>query len=155
MLAQDVKYNYVPGTDFSKFHTYQWVPLSTAHPDQIVDKQIKQDIDSQLAAKGLTPTTTNPDLQVGYQIGIDKEKQWDAWGMGGGPRWGGTTTATSSTVNIGTLAIDFFDPAAKELVWRGQGTKTIDPSGKPEKNAERLQKSIAKILKNFPPSAKK
>ena len=26
-LAQDVTYNAMPGTDFSKFKTYKWVPL--------------------------------------------------------------------------------------------------------------------------------
>ena len=24
-IAQDVKYNSMPGTDFSKFHTYKWI----------------------------------------------------------------------------------------------------------------------------------
>lgn len=67
---------------------------------------------------------------------------------------GGVGSATQSTINVGTLGIDFFDPATKSLVWRGQGTKTIDPSGNAQKNMERLQKSIAKILKNFPPGKK-
>jgi hypothetical protein len=39
----------------------------------------------------------------------------------------GMQTMTTSTVNIGTLVIDLYDPARKMLVWRGQGTKTLDP----------------------------
>jgi len=152
VLAQDVKYNYDFGTDFSKYHTYQWVNLPTAHPSQLMDQQIREAIDAQLAAKGFTKVASNPDLQVGYQIAVEQERQWNAWGMRG---FGGFGSATSSTINIGTLGIDFFDPAAKSLVWRGQGTKTIDPSGNPEKNWERLQKSIGKILQHFPPIAKK
>jgi hypothetical protein len=152
-LAQDVKYNFDPGVNFAKYHTYQWVALSTLHPDQLVDRQIKEDIGAQLAAKGLTPATSNPDIQVGYQISVDKERQWDAWG-GGGLRFGGVGQATSSTISIGTLGIDFFDPATKNLVWRGEGTKTIDPGGNAQKNQEKMQKSIAKILKNFPPNKK-
>jgi hypothetical protein len=37
---------------------------------------------------------------------------------------------------------------------RGIGTKTLDPSGNPKKNWERLEKAIAKILKQFPPDKK-
>jgi hypothetical protein len=154
VMAQDVRYNFDSGTDFSKYHTYEWVTLSSnAHPNQLVDRQIKEAIEAQLAAKGLTPATGTPDIQVGYQIALDKERQWNTWG--GGLGWGGMGEATSSTINIGTLGIDFFDPARKLLVWRGEGTKTLDPSGNPQKNQERLQKAIAKILKNFPPPVKK
>jgi hypothetical protein len=154
VLAQEVKYNFDPSVDFSKYHTYQWVSLSTAHPDQLVDRQIKSAVDAQLAAKGLTQTNSNPDLQVAYQVAVNQEKQWNGWGMGRG-FGGGMGTATSSTIKVGTLGIDFFDPATKNLVWRGLGTKTIDPSGNPEKNMQRMQKAIAKILKNFPPKSRK
>jgi hypothetical protein len=152
LLAQDVKYNYDPSVNFANYHTYQWVSLPTAHPDQLVDRQIKADIDGQLAAKGFTQTTEKPDLQLAYQIAVDQERQWNAWG--GGVRFGGMGQATSSTINIGTLGIDFFDPATKNLIWRGLGTKSIDPSGNPQKNMTRMQKAIAKILKSFPPGTK-
>ena len=58
--AQDVRTNYMPGTDFSKFHTYAWVndvqgvPAVGGHPDQILDAQVKEAIDSQMVAKGFT-----------------------------------------------------------------------------------------------------
>jgi len=155
LTAQDVKYNFDPSVNFSKYHTYQWVSLPTVHPDQRIDQQIRGDIDAQLAEKGLTPVTTGmPDIQVGYQIAVNQEKQWNAWGSGA-RIGGGFGTATQSTLNVGTLGIDFFDPATKSLVWRGQGEKTIDPSSNPQKNQERMQKAIAKILKNFPPKEKK
>jgi hypothetical protein len=60
-------------------------------------------------------------------------------------------TVTSSTIDVGTLVIDMYDVAAQKQVWRGDATKTIDPSKNPEKNQERLQKGIAKLLKHFPP----
>jgi Domain of unknown function (DUF4136) len=155
VLAQSVKYDFATGVNFSKYHTYQFVALSNAYPDPLVNSQIKQAIEVALDAKGLTPAASNPDIQVGYQLSIDHERQWDAWGMGGGLRFGGNATATSSTISIGTLAIDFFDPSTKMLVWRGEGTKTLDPSSNPEKNLQRMQKAITKILKNFPPQPKK
>jgi hypothetical protein len=152
-FAQDVKYNFMPGTDFSKYHTYKWVNIEGGtHPNQIMDAEIKQAVDAQLATKGLTKTTDEKaDLYVGYQIAVDQEKQWNAYGMGGGLRWGGMGSATSSTINVGTLVIDMYDPTTKQLVWTGNATKTIDPSSNQEKNQKNLNKSMQKLLKNYPP----
>ena len=168
-FAQDVRYNFASGTDFAKYKTYKWVQIKDAQsPDQIVDSQIKSVIDEQLASKGLTKTEDETaDLYVGYQVAVDKEKQWDSYSMGGGPGWGwgggyrgygayggGTTTTTSSTLYVGTLGLDFYDRAAKQLVWRGRATKTIDPKAKPEKREKNLGKAVAKLLKKYPPPAK-
>jgi hypothetical protein len=152
--AQDVRYNFVPGTNFAQYKTYKWIDIpGGAHPNQIVDGQIKQAVDSQLAMKGLTKSNDdNADLYVGYQIAVDQEKQWNAFGGGLGWRLGGgMASATSSTINIGSLVLDIYDSKAKQLVWTGTATHTIDPSKNPEKNMEHIQKGMAKLLKNFPP----
>jgi hypothetical protein len=152
--AQDVTTNAMPGTDFSKYHTYKWVTIEGAtQPNQIMDTQIKSSIDSQLAAKGLTKTDSDKaDLFVGYQVSLDQEKQWNAYGMGGGPRWGGGMgTATSSTISIGTLVLDMYDPSTKKLVWTGRATKTLDPGNNQEKKQKNLDKAMQKLLKNYPP----
>ena len=154
-IAQDVKYNFMPGTDFSKYHTYKWVDIEGgAHPNQIMDAEIKQAVDTQLTTKGLTKTTDDKaDLYVGYQVAVDQEKQWNAYGMGGGVRFGGMGSATSSTINVGTLVVDMYDPGTKQLVWTGNATKTIDPSSNQEKNQKNLNKAMAKLLKNYPPKS--
>ncbi len=155
--AQDVTSNSMPGVDFSKYHTYKWVTIEGAtQPNQIVDAQIKQSVDSQLATKGLTKTDTDKaDLYIGYQASIDQEKQWNAYGMGGGVRWGGgMATAQQSTISTGTLALDMYDPSTKQLVWTGRATKTLDPGANQEKKQKNLDKAMAKLLKNFPPKQK-
>ena len=152
--AQDVTTNAMPGTDFSKYHTYKWVTIEGAsHPNQIVDAQIKASIESQLGAKGLTETDSDKaDLYIGYQVSVSQQKQWNAYGTGGGLRWGGgMATATSSTINIGTLVLDMYDPSTKQLVWTGRATKTIDPNNSQEKKQKNLDKAMQKLLKNFPP----
>jgi hypothetical protein len=167
--AQDVRTNYMPGTDFSKYHTYAWVdevkgvPRVGGQPDQILDTQVKQAVDSQMAAKGLTKVTDDgkPDLLLGYQLAIDREKQINGFGSGwggyGGGPWGGglnSFSATTSTINIGTFVLGMYDPAAKKLIWIGAAQRTIDPSKKQEKNQERLNKGAQKLLKDFPPGRK-
>ena len=173
--AQDVRTNYMPGTDWSKYRTYAWVdevqgvPGVGGHPDQILDTQVKQAIDSQMTAKGLTKLAdgAKPDLLVGYQLMIDREKQingfgdswggWGAWGGGWGPWSGGfgTFSADTSTNYVGTFVVGMYDLAAKKLVWIGGAQHAIEPSKKPEKNQERLNKGAQKLLKDFPPRRSK
>ncbi|MGA8306254.1 MAG: DUF4136 domain-containing protein [Candidatus Acidiferrales bacterium] len=152
--AQDVTSNSMPGTDFTKYHTYKWVAVEGAsHPNQIVDTQIKASIDSQLGAKGLTKTNSDKaDLYIDYQVSVNQQKQWNAYGTGMGFRFGGgMATATSSTIDIGTLVLDMYDPASKQLVWSGRATKTIDPNNSQEKKQKNLDKAMQKLLKNYPP----
>ena len=64
-------------------------------------------------------------------------------------------TATSSTIQNGTLVVDMYDPTSKQLVWSGQATKTLNPSGNQQKDMKRLDSAMKKLLKNFPPPTKK
>jgi hypothetical protein len=152
-LAQDVHFDYDRSANFSAYKTYQWVDArGGAAPNQLMDQNIKRAIDAQLVLKGLQRVESGGDLQVAYQAAIDQEKQFDGWGSG--PRWWGTTRVTSYTIDIGKLVVDFFDPAKKQLVWRGTAAKTLDIKKDPEKNYQNLQKAMAKLFKSFPPSAK-
>lgn len=158
--AQDVMVNYVPGTDFSKYKTCKWVEIQGAEkPDQIIDTQIKQAIDKALAASGLTKATGDKaDLYVAYQIAYTKEQQWNTYNVGGPYAWrygGGSGQATSTTITIGTVALDMYDPAAKELVWKGQASKTLSNEKDPAKRQKNIDKAMAKLLKDFPPKPKK
>jgi hypothetical protein len=156
MAAQDIKTNYMPGTDFSKYHTYKWVSIdNTEQVDPIVVQQIKDAIDSQLTSKGMTKTEADTaDMYVGIQTSIQQQQQWNAYGMGGGWRFGGgMASATSSTLQIGTLGVDFYDPTTKQLIWRGQATKTLNPSKNAQTNQNRVNQAVAKLLKSFPPKA--
>lgn len=150
--AQDVRTNYMPGVDFSKYKTYRWGAVGGgSHTNQIVDAEIKSAVDSQLAAKNLTKIDSgNADLVVMYQAAVDKERQWSSFG-GGGFRWGGLGTATSSTISVGTIVVDFYDPAAKELVWQGHATKALNANSSQEKSQKNLDKAMKKLLKDFPP----
>jgi hypothetical protein len=159
-LAQDVNVNYVPGTDFSGYKSYKWVEIQGAEkPDQILDTQIKQAIDKALAAKGFTKAPGDTaDLAIGYQVALTQQQQWNTYSTGGyGARryGGGMGTATSTTINIGTVALDMYDASAKELVWKGQASKTVSSEKDPEKRQKNIDKAMAKLLKDFPPKPKK
>ena len=162
--AQDIRFNYLEGTDFSKYKTYKWVKIPNAqYPNQILDEQIMRAIDAQLATKGLTGTEDNPDLYVTYQAALNQEKQWnsystggDMWGWGGWRGWGGmsTTTTTSQTINIGTISCDIYDVSTKKQIWRGDASKTLGSGKDPQKVTKNLNKAMAKLFKKYPPPAK-
>jgi Domain of unknown function (DUF4136) len=169
-FAQDVRYDFDKDKDFSKYKTYKWVAIKGAEmPDELTQKALTSAIDTQLAAKGLTKTDSdNADLYIGYQTALGQEKEFTSYntGWGYGPGWGGgwygyggmsttTTYGSTSTVYIGQLDLSMYDPAAKQLVWRGTASKTLDPKAKPEKKQKNINKAVEKLLKKYPPQAKK
>ena len=167
-LGQDVRYNFDKAADFSKFKTYRWVVLKDAQPvDGLTDKQIKAALDEALAKKGISKVSgDNADLFIGYQAAVGSEQQLTVYssGWGYGPGWygggwygptGGITTGQTSTIYTGQLAVDMYDAAKHDLVWRGVASKTLDPKAKTEKRQKNLNKAVAKLMKNYPPEVKK
>ena len=160
-FAQEVQFDYDRSANFNAYKTYQWVDYKAVQVgDQLLDQDIKRAVDAQLAGKGLRRVESGGDLLVGYQAAISQEKQFDSLGWGGPHLWGpwggwGNTRVTSSTIDIGKLAIGLFDPATKQLVWRGSASKTLDIKKDPDKNYRNLEKAMAKLFRNYPPRAGK
>jgi hypothetical protein len=164
-FGQKVTYNFSDQADFTKYKTYKWVDIKDGVTlDQLTDKQLKAALDAELAKKGLTKTEdANANLMVGYQVSINKETQLNTFGSGYGygpgwrAGWGMPTmsTTTTQTINIGSLDLDMYDAAAKQLVWRGVATDTVQPAKNPEQRQKRFKKVSEKLLKNYPPKAKK
>ena len=155
-FAQEVQFDYDRSANFNAYKTYQWVDYQQVEVgDQLLDQDIKRAVDEQLAGKGLRRVDTGGDLYVGYQAGISQEKQFDGFGWGGPGwwgGWGGDTHVTSSTIDIGKLVIGLFDPATKQLLWRGSVAKTLDIKKDPDKNYRNLEKAMARLFKNYPPA---
>jgi hypothetical protein len=169
--AQDVSYNFAKDAKFADYKTYKWIDaVKGSHQvNQITDNQIRDALEPELAKKGLTQSESDDaDLLMGYQTAIGTEKQFNSYssGWGYGPGWGGgryrrgggmqstTITGSTSTIYIGTLVVDVYDSKGKDPVWRGTARKIIDPKAKPDKQQRDIQKSVAKLLKNYPPPQK-
>ncbi len=159
--GQEVHYNYDRGVNFSSYKTYQWIDLADGRvPDQLIDRDIKRAVDEQLTQKGLTRVEKDADIYVSYQAVITLEKSlnlsgsggdiggWDPWG--GGWRTGSVQGQTS-TIPVGMLVVSLYDPGRKQLIWRGDASKTIDLKKDPDKNYKNLRKAMTKLFKNYPP----
>ncbi len=164
-FAQDVRYNFDKGANFSDYKTYKWVQLKDATPiDQLTDQALRNSIDGELAKKGLTKTDgDSADLFIALQVTIGQEKEFSSystdfgygagWGRGwyGGGMGSSMSTGTTSTIHIGEVGLDMYDAAKKQLVWRGTATKTLNPKAKPDKRQKNIDKGVVKLLKNYPP----
>jgi hypothetical protein len=165
-LAQDVRYNFDPQADFTKYKTYRWAK----HPqsvdvDELTLGTLGSAFDTELAAKGLNKTEAPAaDLLIVYQIAMRKEREITSYdsSFGYGPGWrggwygpsGGMSTSTTSTISIGSVALDMYDETNKQLVWRGVAEKTLDAKAKPDKQQKNAAKGAKKLLKNYPPAKK-
>jgi hypothetical protein len=144
----------------------RWPSVPATSDDQLIRQDIQRAVDEQLAQKGLTKVESNADLLVTYHAAIREEQSinlsafgtgsgpWGGWGGGWGGMESGTVTGQTSTIPIGTLMVDLYDPARKQLIWRGDASKSIDVKKDPDKNYRNLQKAMAKLFKNYPPQPK-
>jgi Domain of unknown function (DUF4136) len=162
--AQKVKTGYDRTANFSVYKTYSWMPLSIppAHP-QIFDA-IAGAIDQELKHKGFSHVDAGGDLILEYAGGIES-----AFGVASGapilPTYSNSPPAINSNtwkgslgmpsavayVSTGTLELEFVDPKINKVVWRGTLKEKIDFERK-KKTFQKIDKAIAKLLKEFPPT---
>ncbi|MEK6336315.1 MAG: DUF4136 domain-containing protein [Acidobacteriota bacterium] len=158
--AQKVSVDYEKNTDFSAYKTYSWAE-GTPAKNPLGHQRIIAGIDAQLAAKGWQKVESNSNVVVIYSAATTTKTQINTFNSGGpwgGYRWGrwgggygvGTSTTTVQEIPIGQLVVDMADVKNKVFIWRGTASDTL--SDKPEKNQKKLDKALAKMFKNFPPT---
>ncbi len=157
-LAQDIKTDYNHTTNFSRYRTFMWV--KEPRPENPLMKQrIMDAINAQLQLKGLRLVNENADLGVSANVATQERHTLQSFyddfpGWGWHRMWGpgmGYETTTVDTYEVGTLVVDLFDTRDKAVVWWGSSTATI--SDKAEKNTKKIEKSVEKMFKDFPPKA--
>jgi hypothetical protein len=121
-----------------------------ASEDQLINQEIKRAVDEQLARKGLIKVDKNADIEVGYHAAIRQERSLYVSGMGWGGRGNSSVQGQTSSIPIGTIVVDLYDRAQKQLIWRGDTTRTIDLKKDPDKNYKNLQAAMAKLFRNYP-----
>ena len=147
---------------FPDYKTYAWLEIvptmaedarAAQQSSDLFTRRIKRTVNAQLAVKGLTPDSENPDLLVMYHTGVQQKVNvtdwgyrysYDYWGYGG-------RNIDAYEYNEGTLIIDLIDAKAKELVWRGSGTRTVDGNWSPEKADAVINDAVQKIFTKYPP----
>jgi hypothetical protein len=137
---------------FSSFKTYNLVKPARSTGNPLMDQRIVTAIDGQMAQKGFQQVENNPDVQVTYGTGLQRQRSATATGMGRLRMGGGMGTINENISNAGTLVIDISDAHTKQLLWRATATDTL--SDNPDKNSQKIQKAVAKMFARYPPKSK-
>ncbi|MGC1869783.1 MAG: DUF4136 domain-containing protein [Acidobacteriaceae bacterium] len=158
--AQQVRANWSKDAPFAQYKTYEWVPSeATNHPfyRQFVGEYVNYALTKK---KGLQQVTAaqNPDLYVTYHFTTRDVMDWDTYGYGFGPGWGGWggmsyyQTRPSPRV-MGYLILDLIDAHTRKIVWRGEAIQDdVTKSGNAEEKL--VAHSIYKMVDRYPPKMK-
>lgn len=155
-----VVYDHDPTVDFSTFSTFGWLERDNSIEAQLPEHlrvRLRRVTEEVLAEKGFQPAPAPPqtDFLLTFYLGARDELEirqvgystYSPWGYG---YWQGFNYGYTEVRSYkqGTLVLDIVDARTRQLVWVGtleKELRSVDPPGK------RIQKSIKKLLKNFPP----
>jgi hypothetical protein len=153
-LNAQVRTDYDHSANFRSYKTYSWLKVQSG--DSLWDDRIKQDVDSQLAAKGWTKVDSNGDASVSAFRSTQDQQTLDTFYdcFGGGWRFrgfggDGMATTTTEVTKVGSVTIDIFDSHSQKLIWRGADSD--DLSSNADKNIQKLAKDLNNMFKKFPP----
>jgi hypothetical protein len=159
-LAQKVYIDYDHATAFSEYKTFQFRETrddlrdTAPHLHQTVVEQLR----GYAKEGGLEEVESNPDVYVAYYtadrgrlrlvLGNLDYTYGPSFSLGSYWEGGvGTRTPDSFTFKEGTLIIDIWEADGKRLVWRGMATAAL--SKNPDKKAQKLDKALKKLTKDW------
>jgi len=157
--------------DFTKYSTYSfagWQDNSDQLLNDLDKNRILTAFKQEFTARNMTLVTDNADAIVTLYFVINNETSTTAytdfnggmgygrvgmrrgWGMGvGGVGMGSaTTTYSENDYQVGTMVVDVYDGATKNLVWQGTYQKTISENTK--KRDKKIPKAVNKLMKKYP-----
>lgn len=163
----EVSQDYEPDRNFSSLKTFAWKTMDQPKTgdaridSHLMDDRIRKATERELLEKGLTKASTAPpDFYIQYQYTISKKLSSrpvsTGFGVGYGSRgrYGSVGVSSGSEIteyNEGLLVIDFLTQDRDSILWRGQSTRTVKTHSTPEKNIQDIDKTIKKMLDQFPP----
>jgi hypothetical protein len=163
-----VSTDYSPAVSFSRFHSFALVMPPDTAARQLLDERVRNAIQAQLDAKGLTfSDREHADLFVGYGM-VDKTHTeiYDSqggWGWGGGWGWRyyrwGVAWPMSSQRQVkmytdGTVVVNMIDAKTKQVIWQGEVADVVTlPVNDPLRATRQIDDAVAKLFEKYPPQS--
>lgn len=150
---------------FSHQKTYNWsneLQLQQdglQNKDELLAKRFTSSINNQLALQGFT-LSPNPSYLVSYNYTISTKLESDpvttgfSYGHGRYGRYGGVGINSGNYIrqyDLGTLHINIYNAATRNLLWRGTGTREMHVHATPDEISKRVYELVSAVLKQFPP----
>jgi hypothetical protein len=142
--------------DFTQFKTFAW-KQGTPAADPAIEKMIRETVQKQLLAKGLTRVDSDADLLVSTHARRASELREDVDILGVQQRWpedsepGGVSGDSLREIEVGTLVVDMDDGNSRLNIWRGTATRTL--SENPKTAQKQIDKAVTKMFESFPPDS--
>ena len=158
-----VSTDYDPGTDFAVLKAYAWLPRKAGASGDprmdstLLNERIRNAVEAQLAERGFEKVASaRADFLVAYhtavQRKIDVDSVYRGYGYGAGAwGWGAGHETVVYEYDQGTLLLDFLDPKAHRLLWRGSASAVVSEHSTPEQRTALIHEAVAKLLDRFPP----
>jgi hypothetical protein len=151
--AQKINIEFDETAHFSDFKTFKIIKgqINSRHPslnNELTYKKIESLMRRHLTERGLTEVTSNPDLNVFFNLGAANKREVDLYPAG----WRGYgTRAVAHVYTEGTLVLNLRDARKHELVWR---SIAVEDKNDPIKIQEHLDDMVRKSVGKYPPKAK-
>jgi hypothetical protein len=151
-FAQKIRIGYDKSADFSKYKTYTWANPDAPVQRPLLYENIVSQIDDELNAKGFQRTQKDGDLTLvaagGIGFGYNQPPAFEMEAA----YWSGREdlgVLTAPMVGEGTLILEFIDRRKNKMIWRGTAKEKLDSSV--VKSLPRIEKTVSKLLKEYPP----
>jgi Domain of unknown function (DUF4136) len=155
--STSVKTTYDHKVDFSKYKTFCWMQgcdFKFTGPgylkDSLISDRIKKAIIEELAKKGITQNTDNPDLLVAFNVTVNDGETIIYHQSEERPDISPISEHIHAIPYLkGTLVLGIADKAQSKLVWESVVVSYMDIE--PDLSEKNIRNGIKGILKNFPP----
>jgi hypothetical protein len=153
--GRQVSTDYSPATGFSRFRTFAMVSPPDSGAQQLLDQRVRNAVQVQLDAQGLTETgRQKADLFVGYGM-VDRTHKdvytyRDRWGVA----WPMSVQRRVETYTDGTVVVNLVDAKTKQVVWEGEVADVVNlPVGNPVSATRQIDGAVAKLFTKYPPQS--
>lgn len=160
-----VSQDYDPQVELSGYNSWQWrdseqPPTGDTRIDNpLLDRRIRRAVENHLAEKNFTVAEKMPELSLAYHLAIERKIYSDTYyssmGMGGYYRpwyWDAGTETRVYQHDQSRLTIDIHSTNTGKLLWRGEGVYLLVTYKTPQEAAEAMQKTVDRIIEQFPPN---
>ncbi len=153
-----IVYEYHTGKNFYDFKTFSFMPIpANVKTNPVVLTNGIEAVTTSLQSKGLKRNIENPDILIAIHTKRKDMLKLTDWGYSMDPHyWRGVQYHSTGSGYVqqlaeGTLFIDVVSTREKKLIWRGYASKVIPADLSPTELGSLVKKTVAQILKNFPP----
>lgn len=144
-----------PGQRRPGWKTWSWLsrpPVAQGDTTYAaIDARVRSSLERELAARGFRRVEREkPDFLITYYAAVEKPIRAESVAYAaGGPSQGRAGVDASGAYPQGTLIVDVLDPRTGKLVWRGAGSKVIQPEQDAEQRSARIDDAASAMASEF------